>query len=438
MGSKRMWSPPYEAMPREELQQLQWERLQATLNRVYRHVTYYRRCFDQIGLLPEDLETIDDLQRLPFTTRETLMENYPYGMFAVPLREVVRIHSIPGWTGRPIVVGYTRNDLDHWSELTARVLHSCGVNQEDVVQVSFGYGMLNRGLGLHYGAERIGASVIPGSTEEVKKQILIMRDFRTTVLVASPSFALYVLEIFQEMGMDPKGLCLRVGVFGGEPWAEFMRDKIEQGLLLDGFDHYVVAEALGPGIAGECTEKNGMHIAEDHFIAEIVHPETGKPLPQGKEGELVLTSINREAFPLLRFRTGDITTLFQEPCPCGRTLTRMARLRRRADDIVVVNGMPVSISRIRDILKEVEGTEPLFQIIVERDQGEDHLEVKLEVRGTLFEDEMKKLEARRTALMERLRDVFRIKVCLTLADPRSLRNSLKEGGVLVDKRINSE
>ena len=433
-----MWNPKCETMPREELQQLQWERLQATMNRVYRHVTYYRKCFDRIGLLPEDLETIDDLCRLPFTTRETLMENYPYGMFAVPLREVVRIHQVPGWTGRPIVVGYTRNDLDHWSDLTARVLHGCGVTQEDVVQVSFGYGMLNRGLGLHYGAERIGASVIPGSAEDVKKQIMIMRDFRTTVLVATPSFALYVLESLHDMGVDPKQLCLRVGVFGGEPWAESVRENIEEGLLLHGFDHYVVAEAQGPGIAGECPEKSGMHISEDHFIAEIVHPETGKPLPHGEEGELVLTSITREAFPLLRFRTGDMTRLLVERCACGRTLARMARLRRRADDIVVVNGISVSVSRIRDILKELEGIEPLFQVVVERDQGEDRIEVKLDVQEAPFEDELKKLQARQSALMERLRDVFRVKVNVTLADPRGLRASLNKSGILIDKRLNSK
>jgi len=430
-----MWNPKQEAMPQEELRQFQWERLQSTLNRVYRHVSHYKKSFDEAGILPEDLESIDDLHRLPFTDRSTLMDNYPYGMFAVPLREVVRIHSIPGWTGKPIVVGYTKNDLDHWSDLTARMLHGCGVNRDDVVQVSFGYGILNRGLGLHYGAERLGASVIPGSTEEAKKQLLIMRDFRTTVLVCSPSYALLTLTLLQETGLDPKELCLRIGVFGGEPWEEPMRRELEQGLLLDAFDHYAVPEMLGPGISGECREKNGLHIAEDHFLAEIVDPGSGRTLPPGTRGELVLTSLTREAYPLIRFRTGHLTRLDTEPCPCGRTLARMARLEITDSDIVRVNGTLVHLSRVRAILEEVYGEDPRYQLLAEREQGEDRLELRVEMRGKRFEDEMKKLHSLRTMLADRFQEALRVRVNVTLHDHRSLAGSIEKFGILIDKRV---
>jgi phenylacetate-CoA ligase len=433
-----MWNPKEEAMPPEELRQLQWERLQATLNRVYRHVHYYRKCFDDAGLLPEDLDSIEDLGRLPFTNRSTLMDNYPYGMFAVPLREVVRIHSVPAWTGEPIVVGYTRNDLEHWSDLVARMLHGCGVNRDDVVQISFGYGILNRGLGLHYGAERLGSSVIPGSTEETRKQILIMRDYRTTVYVCSPSYALHTLTLLRETGLDPKELCLRIGIFGGEPWEEDTRLELEQGLLLDAFDHYAVPEMLGPGIAGECRQKQGLHIAEDHFLAEIIDPASGRPLPPGVEGELVLTSLTREAYPLIRFRTGDLTSLDPAPCPCGRTLVRMAGLKARDRDVVRVNGMLVHLARIRDILAEVYGGEPRYQVMVEREHGEDHLEIRLEMRQMRFQDEMKKIHTLRADLIERLREALRVRVSVTLHDPRSLAGSVEKFGILIDKRFRAK
>lgn len=433
-----MWNPSAEAMPREELVQLQWERLQATLNRVHRHVTYYRKCFDGLGLLPEDLESVEDLRRLPFTHRSTLMENYPYAMFAVPLREVVRIHSMPGWTGKPIVVGYSRNDLDHWSDLTARVLRGCGVTQDDVVLISYGYGMLTRGLGLHYGAERIGASVIPGSTEEARKQLLIMRDYRTTVFACTPSFALYTLDLLREMDLDPKELCVRVGLFGGEPWEEGRRRDLEEGLLLTSYDHYTLPEVLGPGIAGECSERSGLHIAEDHFLAEIVDPETGAPLGPGQEGELVLTSLTREAFPLIRFRTGDITRIDPEPCPCGRTLARMDMVKPIQGDTARIHGTLVSLPRIRAILEEVYGEDPQYQVILDREHGEDRMELRLELSESRFNDEMKKLHSLRSSLADRLREALRVRVVVALADPRSLRGALETEGTLVDKRPKSK
>jgi phenylacetate-CoA ligase len=334
-----------------------------------------------------------------------------------------------------MVAGYTRNDLEHWSDLAARVLHGCGVTPDDVVQVSFGYGMLNRGLGFHYGAERIGASVLPGSMAEIRKQLLIMRDFRTTVIVCSPSYAQYLLAQREEMGMDPKELFLRVGLFGGEPWEETMRADFEQGFLLDAFDQYALPEVMGPGIAGECTEKNGMHIAEDHFLPEVVDPETGVPLDPGEEGELVLTSLTREAFPLIRFRTGDRTRLFLEPCACGRTHARMASLKQAERDLVRVNGVPVSLARVRDILEELYGKDPCYQVIVDREQGEDRVQLWLEMRQRPFDDEMKKIESLRWKITERLRDALRIKVHLTLMDHRSLVEATEKQGRLVDKRV---
>jgi len=430
-----MWNPRQESMPRQELEQLQWERLQSTLHRVYRHVSFYRNALDDRGILPEDLERIQDLGRLPFTDRATLMDNYPYGMFAVPLREVVRIHSIPGWTGKPIVTGYTRNDLDHWSDLAARVLRGSGVTPDDVVQISFGYGMLNRGLGLHYGAERIGASVIPGSSVEIRKQLLIMRDFRTTVMVCSPSYAQYLLAQMAEMGLDPKDLFLRAGLFGGEPWEAGMRADFEEGFLADAFDHYVVPEVLGPGIAGECGQKSGLHIAEDHFLPEVVDPATGEPLPPGEEGELVLTSLTREAFPLIRFRTGDLTRLDPSPCACGRTLARMAPLASRDPDLVRVNGVAVSLARIRDTLQELYGEAPCYQVIVDREHGEDRVELWLEMRRKPFDDEMKKIESLRSTIAERMRDALRVKVRVALLEQRSLAEPIEKQGVLVDKRV---
>ena len=429
-----MWHPKQEGLPRRELEQLQWERLQSTLNRVYRHVNFYRKGFDDAGLLPQDLEGIADLARLPFTDRATLMENYPYGMFAVPLREVVRIHSVPGWTGKPIVTGYTLNDLDHWSDLVARLLSGCGVTPDDVVQISFAYPMLIRGLGFQYGAERLGASVIPGSSEEIRKQILIMRDFRTTVMVCSPSYAQYMLAQMREIGVAPKELLLRVGLFGSEPWDASMRSDFEQGFLVDAFDHYALPEVMGPGIAGECSRKEGLHIAEDHFLPEIVNPDTGHPLPPGEEGELVLTTLTREAFPLIRFRTGDITRFLPEPCPCGRTLARMASLKPRERDLVRVSGVPVSLQRIRDILEEVYGQAPCYQVIVDREQGEDRIQLWLEMRQKPFDDEMKKIEALRDRITERLREALRIKVYLTLLEHRSLAEAVEKLGILVDKR----
>ena len=320
-----IWDPQHECMPREELEQLQLERLQATLNRAYKNVTCYRSKFNEQGIVLEDVTSLSDLSKLPFTTKEDLRVNYPYGMFAVPLREVVRIHSSSGTTGKPTVVGYTKNDLKTWSNLVARFMTAAGVTHDDVVQIAFGYGMFTGAFGLHYGSETIGAAVIPMSGGNTDKQIMIMQDYKSTVLVCTPSYAITIADRIDKLGIDPKSLALKVGLFGGEPWSEAMRKEIETRLAISATDNYGLSEIIGPGVAGECIHKCGMHISEDAFIPEIIDPETCRVLPPGSIGELVLTSICKEAFPMIRYRTRDITSLEYAACECGRTMVRMKK-----------------------------------------------------------------------------------------------------------------
>ncbi len=309
-----IWDKRYECLPREEIEQLQLERLQSTLNRVYRKVAFYRKKFDELKILPEDIQSLKDLANFPLTSKEDLRQSYPYGMFALPLREVVRIHSSSGVTGKPTVTGYTRNDLHHWSQLTARVLTAGGVTKDDVVQITFRYGLLTGAFGLHQGAELIGASVIPMSTGNTQKQVMIMQDYKTTTLVGTPSYALRLAKYLEEVGIDPKSLSLKLGLFGGEPFPEAMRKEIEERLFITATDNYGVSEVMGPGVSAECLCKNGLHLYEDHFIPEIIDPQTLQVLPPGAEGELVLTTLTKEAFPLIRYRTRDITALDFSPC----------------------------------------------------------------------------------------------------------------------------
>ena len=375
----QIWEPTYECMPREELEQLQLERLQATLNRVYKNVTCYRNKFNEIGLVPEDVRSLSDLQKLPFTTKEDLRLNYPYGMFAVPLREVVRIHSSSGTTGKPTVVGYTRHDIRTWSNLVARFMTAAGVTHDDVVQIAFGYGLFTGAFGLHYGAEAIGASVIPMSAGNTEKQIMIMQDYRTTVLVCTPSYAITIADRMEKMGIDPKSLSLKVGLFGAEPWSEAMRKEIESRLFISATDNYGLSEIIGPGVAGDCEQKCGMHIFEDAFLPEIIDPETGAVLPPGSVGELVLTTLTKEAFPMIRYRTRDITSLDYAPCACGRTMVRMKKTMGRSDDMLIIKGVNVFPSQIEEILFAVEGCEPHYQLVVDRQGAMDVLEVRIEV-----------------------------------------------------------
>ncbi|HDR46120.1 MAG TPA: phenylacetate--CoA ligase, partial [Geoalkalibacter subterraneus] len=336
-----IWDPDRECMAREPLEALQLEQLQMTLERVYRHVPCYQKKFLEYGVSPRDLTSLTDLAKFPFTTKEDLRLNYPYGMFAVSLRDVVRIHSSSGTTGKPTVVGYTRADLDNWTELVARMLTAAGVTADDIVHIAFGYGLFTGAFGLHYGAERIGASVIPISSGNTEKQIMIMQDYQSSALVCTPSYALTIADHLEKMGIAPDSLKLRVGLFGAEPWSEEMRREIEQRLGVLATDNFGLSEVMGPGVGGECEYKCGMHIAEDHFLAEIIDPETGEVLPPGSIGELVLTTLTKQAFPMIRYRTRDITRLHYETCKCGRTMVRMEKTRGRSDDMLIVKGVNV-------------------------------------------------------------------------------------------------
>jgi len=430
----KIWQPEFECMSRENLVPLQMERLQATLHRVYQNVPFYRQAFDHLQLLPHDIKTLDDLGRLPFTTKADLRDTYPYGMFAVPLQEVVRIHSSSGTTGKPTVVGYTRNDILTWSDLVARFLTSGGVTREDVVQISFGYGLFTGGFGLHYGAERIGASVIPVSAGNTQRQIMIMQDFKTTALVCTPTYALYLSEVMSEMKVDPKSTSLRIGLFGSEPWSENMRQQIEERLGILATDNYGLSEIIGPGVAGECEIKDGLHLFEDHFFPEIIDPKTGEVLPYGQEGELVLTTLTKEAFPLIRYRTGDITSLNPAPCRCGRILIRMSRVFGRTDDMLIIRGVNVYPSQIEQVLLEMDGTLPHYQIIVDRKGALDELEVLVEVSEGIFFDEMKRQRELVERIEERLRSTLGVSAKVKLVEPKTMERFEGKARRVVDKR----
>jgi phenylacetate-CoA ligase len=429
-----IWDRKNECLPREEIGQLQLERLQSTLNRVYRNVAFYKKRFDRLKIGPDEIQTLRDLAQFPLTMKEDLRESYPYGMFAVPLREVVRIHSSSGVTGKPTVTGYTKNDLHHWSQLTARVLTAGGVTKDDVVQITFKYGIFTGAFGLHYGAELIGASVIPMSTGNTRKQALIMQDYKTTALVSTPSYALLLGRYLEQEGINPQSLSLKRGLFGGEPCPESMRKEIEERLLIQATDNYGVSEVMGPGISAECEYKNGLHLYEDQFIAEIIDPQTLKVLPPGAEGELVLTTLTKEAFPMVRYRTRDITSLDYSPCPCGRTLVRMKKVLGRSDDIIVIKGVKVFPSQVESILLEVEGVEPRYQILVEQVGGVDTLELKVEVNERVFSDEIKNLQKISAQIERKLREIIGIGAQVKLVAPESLQPTDGKLVKVIDRR----
>lgn len=431
-----IWDATHECMPRGELEQLQLERLQATLNRVHKNVTCYRHRFNELGIVPEDIQSLSDLTSLPFTTKEDLRLNYPYGMFAVPLREVVRIHSSSGTTGKPTVVGYTRNDIRTWSNLVARFMTAAGVSHDDVVQISFGYGMFTGAFGLHYGAETIGASVIPMSAGNTEKQIMIMQDYKSTALVCTPSYAVTLADGMERMGIDPKGLSLKVGLFGGEPWSEAMRREIESRLCISATDNYGLSEIIGPGVAGDCRHKCGMHLFEDAFLPEIIDPDKGKTLPAGSVGELVLTTLTKEAFPMIRYRTRDITSLDYSPCACGRTLVRMKKTMGRSDDMLIIKGVNVFPSQIEEVLVAIEGCEPHYQLVVDRKGAMDTLEVRIEVTERIFFDEMKLQRSFLEKIEKRIESVLGVGATVRLVEPNSIpRHEGKAARVIDNRRI---
>jgi len=424
-----------ETLPREALEALQLKRLQNTVERVYNLVPFYKRKLDEVNVKPEDIKSLDDLKRLPFTTKQDLRDNYPFGLFTIPLEQVVRVHASSGTTGKPTVVGYSKRDIDIWSDLMARSLAAAGVSKGDIIQNAYGYGLFTGGLGAHYGGERLGATVIPISGGNTKKQIMIMKDFGSTVLTATPSYTLYLAETIAEMGVKRDELKLRVGILGAEPWSEEMRNAIEEKLGIDAIDIYGLSEILGPGVAIECIEaKKGLHIWEDAFIPEIIDPETGEVLPDGEEGELVITTIQKEAIPLIRYRTRDITRIIKEPCKCGRTHRRIERIKGRTDDMLIIRGVNIFPSQIESLLMETEGVEPHYQIIVDRVNNLDTMEVKVEVSEKIFSDEIKHLQRLKEQIEKDIKDLYGISVKVTLAEPKTLQRFEGKAKRVIDKR----
>ena len=426
---KWMWNPKFEAIDREELEQIQLERLQATLHHAYRHVPFYRDLFDKAGLGPGDIFSLRDLREVPFTTKEDLLQGFPYAFFAVPMSKVARIHTSSGTTGKPIVVGYTRRDLQYWAHLNARILMAGGLGERDVLQISFNYGLFTGGFGFHAGAELLGATVIPASAMSITRQINIMINFKATALVSLPSHALRIGHRLQEMGVDPRSLSLRVGFFGAEPWSEATRKQIEEHLLIKALDNYGLAEVGGPGVSYECEYRHGLHISEDHFYPEIIDPATGEVLEPGREGELVLTTLTKEAFPVLRFRTGDLTSLTYEPCECGRTLVRMARVKGRVDDMIIIRGINLFPSQIEDVLLSYD-VGPNYLIRLYREEGLDQVEVRVESILTGAQDR----EALAKRIERDLAEKLGLEMTVLLVTPGSIEASRGKRQVVVDER----
>ncbi|MCF8037285.1 MAG: phenylacetate--CoA ligase [Desulfobacteraceae bacterium] len=425
----------YETMPREALESIQARRLQATVSRVYATVPFYRNKFDEAGIGPGDINSVSDLQRLPFTTKQDLRDNYPYGMFAVPMDNVVRIHASSGTTGKPTVVGYTNRDIHTWAELMARSLAAGGATRGDIVHNAYGYGLFTGGLGAHYGAEKLGASVIPVSGGNTKRQVVIMRDFGPTVLTCTPSYSLHLAEAAEDMGVSFRDLNFKCGIFGAEPWSENMRREIEEKLNLTAVDIYGLSEVIGPGVAVECQEAQaGLHIAEDHFIAEIIDPATGEVLPHGETGELVLTSITKEAFPVIRYRTRDITSLNPEPCVCGRTMIRMNKISGRTDDMLIIRGVNVFPSQIESVLMEIEGVEPHYQMEIDRKDNLDTLTIRVEVSQSAFSDEVKELQRFEDRIANEIKELFGISAVVKLAEPKTIARSEGKAARVIDRR----
>lgn len=430
------YNEEFETLPRPALEALQLKRLKSTVARVYGQVPFYRDAMNKAGIKPEDIRSLDDLQRLPFTYKQNMRDGYPYGLFAARMEDIVRIHASSGTTGKPTVVGYTQRDIDVWSELMARSFVTAGVHRGDIIHNAYGYGLFTGGLGAHYGAERLGASVIPMSGGNTKRQILIMKDFGSTVLTCTPSYSLYLAEAALEEGVDFKSLRLRVGIFGAEPWSESMRKEIEEKLNLCAIDIYGLSEIMGPGVAIECHEaKSGLHIWEDHFLPEIIDPETGNPVPEGEKGELVITTITKEGIPLIRYRTRDITSITYEPCTCGRTHARIARMSGRSDDMLIIRGVNVFPSQIESILMKIERVEPHYLLIVDRKDNLDILEVQVEVDEQLFSDEVKHLQALAQSIEKEIKDLLGVTCNVRLVEPKTILRSEGKAKRVIDKRV---
>lgn len=429
-----IWNKEIETMPREQLEELQLKRLQETVTRVYENVKPYREKMEKAGIKPEDIKTLDDLSKLPFTVKQDLRDNYPYGMFAVPMEQVTEIHASSGTTGKQTVVGLTEKDVDIWAEIAARALSAMGVDKNSVVQTSYGFGLFTGGFGAHYGARKIGAVAIPTSSGNSKRQINIMKDFGSTFLCCTPSYALSLSETLLDMGYTKDDIKLQGGAFGAEPWTEEIRQEIQDKLGINAYDIYGLSEIMGPGVGYECADQSGMHINEDHFIVEVIDPETGEVVPDGSMGEIVFTCITKEALPLIRYRTRDIATINKGMCRCGRTFARMSKPMGRSDDMLIIRGVNVFPSQIEEVLMKTEGVAPHYQIIVDRINNKDILDVLVEVSNKDLTDEIKSLESLSRKVSAEILSVLGIKANIKLVEPKTIARSEGKSVRVIDKR----
>ncbi len=423
-----------ESMPREELKALQLKRLQDVCRRVYATVPFYRKRFDEAGIKPADVRSLDDLKRLPFTVKQDLRNNYPFGTFAVPRDNIARVHASSGTTGQAVVVGYTQYDLDVWANLMCRCLVASGVKPQDVVHVAYGYGLFTGGLGAHDGATKLGCMVVPASGGSTRRQVGLIRDLGATVLACTPSYAMHLWEVGMENGINFRDLPLRVGVFGGEPWTDAMRQTIEDKMGIDAHNIYGLSEIMGPGCAIDCSEHDGLHVWEDHFLCEIVDPQTGEPLPEGEQGELVITNLTKQGSPLIRYRTRDLTTLITEPCRCGRTHARISRFAGRSDDMLIIRGVNVFPQQIEELLMKASGLTPNYMIVVDRQGSLDTMEVQVEVNDQLFHDQISKLQILEKSLQKQIKDIFGVTTKVRLMEPHSIERSIGKATRVIDKR----
>ncbi len=429
-----IWNKSRECLSRDEMRSLQGAALSELVERVYYNVPFYREKMQQAGLHPDDIKGMDDLQRLPFTTKQDLRDNYPFGLFATPMSEIIRLHASSGTTGKPTVVGYTRKDLNTWSEVVARTMTCAGIGKKDIIQIAYGYGLFTGGLGIHYGSEKIGAVVIPVSGGNTKRQLQLLQDFGSTAIACTPSYALFLAEAIEEFGMKPEDLHLRVGIFGAEPWTENMRKEIESKLRIKAIDIYGLSEVIGPGVASECMEQNGLHINEDHFIPEIIDPVSLEVLPQGAKGELVFTTVSKEGLPLVRYRTRDLTRLDSSPCACGRTLVRMEKCTGRSDDMLIIRGVNLFPSQIESVLLEMSETKPHYMIIVDRKNNLDSLQVEVEVEEQFFMDKISQLQALRQKIQSNLESALGLSVDVKLVEPKTIQRSEGKAVRVIDNR----
>lgn len=431
----KYWNQAMECMDRADMKKLQSERLVNLVKRVYDNVPFYRKKMDDINVKPSDIKSIDDLYKLPFTTKQDLRDTYPFGLFAVPMDEIVRIHASSGTTGKQTVVGYTQNDIDTWSEVMARCLVGAEVDKSSFMQVAYGYGLFTGGLGVHYGSEKVGASVIPISGGNTKRQIQMMCDFGSTHLACTPSYALYLAEEMDEAGCDKSQLKLKVGIFGAEPWSQNMRKEIEERLGVVAIDIYGLSEVMGPGVSCECMYQDGLHICEDHFIAEIIDTDTDEVLPEGATGEIIFTTLTKEGLPLIRYRTHDISTLNYDKCACGRTSVRMSKVTGRSDDMLIIRGVNVFPSQIETVLLEIGGTAPHYLLIVDRVDNLDTLEVQVELTPEFFSDEVRFVENFEKKIRKEIESTLGISAKVKLVEPKTIARSEGKAKRIIDKRV---